>query len=122
MGAKKRLVGELYLEDGKLVLVSRDKGGVEATMAVVPERVSVALPDTGQRVEIRKTANYIVDGQAGRYSLSKLADMTRSDLYSQVSTKLARRSGQSKSKVRNVATRATDRIVKFAAKHGIAIQ
>ncbi len=47
--------------------------------------------------------------------------MSRSDLYSLVAERIAAKEKASKSIVRNTATRATQRIVKFASKHGITI-
>lgn len=116
--AKRQLLGSInmYLNDrGAIVLEPVPAEGVVVEEGPRPES------GPGQRVSIKLTANYIVDGQAGRWPLQVLKSITRSELYSKVAERIASKEGTSKSKVRNKATRATERIIKYAKQHGIAI-
>jgi hypothetical protein len=70
---------------------------------------------------VKITSTYLIDGQTGKWPLKDIQNLSRSDLYSLVAERIAAKEKASKSIVRNTETRATQRIVKFASKHGITI-
>ena len=128
-GLDKRLLARInlyVLADGSLVL-QPDQGVAVQEGAPPPEKENdLSLPvyerGPGKRIPVKLTSSYLIDGQTGRWPLKDLEGMPRSDLYSLVAERIAAKEKASKSIVRNTETRATQRIVKYAAKHGIQIK
>ena len=115
----RQLLGRInmYLDErGAVVLEPVAAEGVVVEEGPRPES------GPGQRVDIRLTTNYIVDGQAGRWPLQMLKSISKSELYSRIAERIASNEGTSKSRVRNKATRATERIIRYAKKNGIVIE
>ncbi len=128
-GPGKKLLARInlcVLADGSVVLQPEQQSvAVQEGVPPTEKENDSLFPEyergPGKRIPVKITSTYLIDGQTGKWPLKDIQNLSRSDLYSLVAERIAAKEKASKSIVRNTETRATQRIVKFASKHGITI-